>query len=98
MEKPPLWQLQISTTESKRWYLNLMEEMRGRQARQLEAKEFDIWIKEMHAHMRVIELKEEEELRECEEALKKREEELAIREREFQKWNKKSHTSFNCTQ
>jgi hypothetical protein len=52
----------------------------------------------MHAHMRVIELKEEEELREREETLKKREEELAIREREFQKWNKKSRTSFNCTQ
>jgi hypothetical protein len=34
----------------------------------------------MHAHMRDTELKEEEELRECEEALKKREEELAIRE------------------
>jgi hypothetical protein len=36
----------------------------------------------MHAHMRDTELKEEEEeeLRECEEALKKRKEELAIRE------------------
>jgi hypothetical protein len=53
----------------------------------------------MHAHMRVTELKEEEdELCECEEALKKREEELAICERYFQKRNKKSRTSFNCTQ
>jgi hypothetical protein len=74
-----------------------MEEMHERRARQLEAREFDIRIKEMHAHMRGTELKEEEELRECEEALKKREE-LVICEREFQKQNKKFHTSFNCTQ
>jgi hypothetical protein len=41
----------------------------------------------MHAHMRVTELKEEEEeeLRKCEEALKKKEKELTIREWEFQK-------------
>jgi hypothetical protein len=53
----------------------------------------------MHAHMRVTELKEEEEeLRKCEEALKKKEKELTIREWEFQKRNKKSHMSFNCTQ
>jgi hypothetical protein len=57
-----------------------MEEMHGRRARQLEAREFDIQIKEMHAHMRATELKEEEELHECEEALKKKEEELAIHE------------------
>jgi uncharacterized protein (DUF3084 family) len=74
-----------------------------RWARQLQAKELDIRIKEMHDHMRSTELKEEggeeeeEELREREEALKKREEELAIRERELQKQNKKSRTSFNCT-
>jgi hypothetical protein len=61
--------------------------------------ELDIRIKEMHAHMRDTELKEEEEeLREYEEALKKRKEELAICERELQKQKKKSHTSFNCTQ
>jgi hypothetical protein len=72
--------------------------MHGRRARQLEAREFDIRIKEMHAYMRGTELKEEEELREREEALKKGEEELVICEREFQKWNKKSRTSFNCTQ
>jgi tRNA1(Val) A37 N6-methylase TrmN6 len=53
----------------------------------------------MHAHMRGIELKEEEEeLCEREEALKKREQELVICERDFQKWNKKSRTSFNYTQ
>jgi hypothetical protein len=99
MEKPPLWQTQIPARESKRQYLDLMEEMCRRRARQLEAREFDIRIKEMHAHMRCTELKEEEEeLRECEEALKKREEEFAIREREFQKQKKKSRTSFNCTQ
>jgi hypothetical protein len=75
-----------------------MEEMRERRARQLQVRELDICIKEMHTHMRGTELKEEEEeLRECEEALKKREEELVIREHEFQKQNKKSRTSFNCT-
>jgi hypothetical protein len=76
-----------------------MEEMRERRDRLLEGRELDIRIKEMHAYMRGSKLKEEEEeLRECEEALKKREEELTIHEREFQKWNKKSCTSFNCTQ
>jgi tRNA1(Val) A37 N6-methylase TrmN6 len=76
-----------------------MEEMHWRRGRHLQARDLDIWIKEMHAHMRGIELKEEEEeLCEREEALKKREEELAICERDFQKWNKKSRTSFNYTQ
>jgi hypothetical protein len=37
----------------------------------------------MHAHMRGTELNEEEELHECEKALKKREEELMICKREF---------------
>jgi hypothetical protein len=84
-----LWQTKIPATESKQQYLQLMEEMRERRARQLEGRELDICIKEMHAHMRGTELKEEEEeLREREEALKKREEELVICEREFQKWNK----------
>jgi hypothetical protein len=41
-------------------------------ARQLEGRELDIRIKEIHAHMRGTELKEEE-LRKREEALKKRE-------------------------
>jgi hypothetical protein len=39
MEKPPLWQTKILVTESKREYLELMEEMRERRARQLEARE-----------------------------------------------------------
>jgi hypothetical protein len=49
---------------------------------QLEGRELDIQIKEMHAHMRGTELKEEEEeeLREREEALKKWKEELEIHE------------------
>jgi hypothetical protein len=97
IEKSPQWQTKIPIIENKREYLELMEEMRGRRARQLETREPDIRIKEMHAHMRGNKLKEEE-LREREEAPKKREEELAIREQEFQKWNKKSSTSFNCTQ
>jgi hypothetical protein len=41
-----------------------------------EGREFDIRIKEMHAHMRDTELEQEEELREREETLKKREEEI----------------------
>jgi uncharacterized protein (DUF3084 family) len=99
MEQPSVAQMKIPATESKREYLQQMEEMRERRARKLQVRELDIRIKEMHAHMRGTELKEEEEeLWECEEALKKREEKLAIHKREFQKWNKKSHTSFNCTQ
>jgi hypothetical protein len=84
MEKPPLWQTKIPATESKSQYLELIEEMHERRARQLKGRELDIRIKEMHAHMRGTELKvEEEELQEHEEALEKREEELTIREREF---------------
>jgi hypothetical protein len=69
--------MKIPATESKREYLQQMEEMRERRARKLKVRELDIRIKEMHAHMRGTELKEE--------ALKKREEKLAIHEREFQK-------------
>ncbi len=100
MEQPSVAQIKIHATESKREYLQKMEEMRERWARKQQVRELDIRIKEMHAHMRGTQLKEEEEeeFREREEALKKREEELAIRGCEFQKWNKKSHTSFNCTQ
>jgi hypothetical protein len=76
--------MKIPATESKMQYLELMEEMRERQARQLEERELDIRINEMHAHMRGTELQEEEEeLQKCEEALKKREDELAIRKCEF---------------
>jgi hypothetical protein len=42
MEKPPLWQTKIPATESKMEYLKLIEEMRERRAKQLEAGEFDI--------------------------------------------------------
>jgi hypothetical protein len=62
MEKPPQWQTKIPATESKRQYLQLMEEMCERRARQVEARELDIQIKEMHAHMRGTELEQEEEL------------------------------------
>jgi hypothetical protein len=61
-----------------------MEEMHERWARQLKGRELDIRIKEMRAHMRGTELEqEEEEPRECEDALKKREEEVLAREREL---------------
>jgi hypothetical protein len=81
MEQPPLWQTKIPATESKRQYLQLMEEMCERRARQPEGGELDISIKEMHSHMRVTELKEEEvKLHKREKGLKKKEAELAIRE------------------
>jgi hypothetical protein len=76
-------QMKKPTIESKREYLQQREEMRKRRARQLEGRELDIHIMEMHAHMRGTELKEEEEeeeLQKYKEALKNREEELAIRE------------------
>jgi hypothetical protein len=74
MEQPSVAQIKIHATESKREYLQKMEEMRERWARKQQVRELDIHIKEMHAHMRGTKLKEEEELRECKEALKKREE------------------------
>jgi hypothetical protein len=39
-----------------------MEEMRERQFRQLEARELDIWIKEMHAHMSDTELEQKKKI------------------------------------
>jgi hypothetical protein len=54
-----------------------MEEIHERRDRQIEGKELDISIKGMHAHMRHIELEqEEEEFRERKKAFKKREQEL----------------------
>jgi phosphoribosyl-dephospho-CoA transferase len=47
--------------------------------------------------MRETELKEEEELKQCEEALKKREEELRIQEEQLEKCKKKCVTSFHYT-
>jgi hypothetical protein len=80
MSKPSMSQMRINGIESKRLHLEQMEEMRERWASQLKAKELDIYIKEMHAHMRYTELEqEEEELREREEGQKKREEELMAR-------------------
>jgi hypothetical protein len=84
MDKLPQWRMKIPATESKTEYLKLMEGMRERQARQLEARELDIRIKEMHAHMRGIELEQEEDLQRREKALKKREEELLAREQELE--------------
>jgi hypothetical protein len=75
MEQPSVVQMKIPGE-----YLQKMEEMRERRARQLQVRELDIRIKEMYAHMRGTELKEEEELRECEETLKKREDKLVILE------------------
>jgi hypothetical protein len=65
-------------------YLEQMEEIYERWARQLEERELDIHIREMHAHMRGTE--EEEEKGEEE-----KEEELAIREWELEKRKKILH-------
>jgi hypothetical protein len=59
MEQPSVAHMKIHATESKRLHLQQIEEMRERRARQLEARELDIHMKEMHAHMRGTELKEE---------------------------------------
>jgi hypothetical protein len=53
--------MKIPTTESKMLYLEQMEEMCERRTRQLEGKELDIRIKDMHAHMRGTELEQQEE-------------------------------------
>jgi hypothetical protein len=94
MKKPPLWQMKIPATKSKREYLELIEEMRERWDRQLEARELNIRIKEMQAHMRGTELEQEEDFREREEALKKREDELLACERELGERMKKSHNDY----
>jgi hypothetical protein len=54
--------MKIPAIESKREYLELMEEMHERQARQLEARELDIRIKEMHTHMRVSNSKKKKKI------------------------------------
>jgi hypothetical protein len=71
MEQPSVVQMKIPATESKREYLQQMKEMRERWGRQLEERELNICIKEMHTHMRSTKLKEEEELQEREEALRR---------------------------
>jgi hypothetical protein len=64
--------MRIYGIESKMLYLEQMEEIHERRDRQVEGKELDISIKGMHAHMRHIELEqEEEELRERKKAFKK---------------------------
>jgi hypothetical protein len=52
MSKSSVSQIKINGTGSKRLYLEQMEDMRERRwARQLQGKELDIHIKEMHAHV-----------------------------------------------
>jgi hypothetical protein len=83
--------MQIPAIETKRLYLQQIKKMHERWTRQLEGRELNIHIKEMHAHMIGNELKEEEELQKCEETLKKRKEELVIHERGLEKRKKVSH-------
>jgi hypothetical protein len=52
--------MRINGIKSKRLYLKQMKEMHERHARQIQGKELDIRIKEMHAHMRCTELEQEE--------------------------------------
>jgi hypothetical protein len=51
MSKSSVSQIRINGTGSKRLYLEQMEDMCERRARQLQGKELDIHIKEMHAHV-----------------------------------------------
>jgi hypothetical protein len=51
MSKSSVSQIRINGIGSKRLYLEQMEDMRERRARQLQGKELDIHIKEMHAHV-----------------------------------------------
>jgi hypothetical protein len=52
MRKPPVSQMKIWATESKSVYLEQMEEMRERRARQVEGCELDIRIKDSCPHLR----------------------------------------------
>jgi hypothetical protein len=60
MRKSLVSQMKIPVIESKMLYLEQIEEMRERRARQLEEKELDIHIKEMNSHMRGTELEQED--------------------------------------
>jgi hypothetical protein len=51
-----------------------MEKFCQAMASKYRKRDLHVHIKEMHTHMREIELKEEEELQQCKEALKKLEE------------------------
>jgi hypothetical protein len=51
-----------------------MEEFCHAMASKYRERDLHVYIKEMHTHIREIELKEEEELQQCKEALKKLEE------------------------
>jgi hypothetical protein len=96
MSKVSVSEMQIPAIETKRLYLQQIKKMHERWTRQLEGRELNIHIKEMHAHMIGNELKEEEELQKCEETLKKREEELVIHERGLEK-RKKSLACLSIT-
>jgi hypothetical protein len=60
----------IDAAESKSVYLRLIEEFCEARANKRRERDIKVRIKEMHTHMRETELMEEEELRQCEEAIK----------------------------
>jgi hypothetical protein len=74
-----------------------MEEFHEAGANKHHERDLHVRIKEMHTHIREIELKEEEELKQCE-ALKKWGGGLRIWEEQLEKRKKKCVTSFHCTQ
>jgi hypothetical protein len=60
----------IDAAESKSVYLRLIEEFCEARANKRRERDIKVRIKEMHTHMRETELMEEEELKQCEEAIK----------------------------
>jgi hypothetical protein len=60
----------IDAAESKSVYLRLIEEFCEARANKRRERDIKVRIKEMHIHMRETELMEEEELKQCEEAIK----------------------------
>jgi hypothetical protein len=60
-----------------------METFREVRANKRHRRDIHIRIKEMHTHMRETELKEEEELKQCEKPIKKWKEELRIHDEQL---------------
>jgi hypothetical protein len=61
MRKLPWREMIIDAVESKSVYLRRIEEFRPARANKRRERDLHVRIKEMHTHMREIELREEEE-------------------------------------
>jgi hypothetical protein len=89
--------VKIDAKKGKELYFQQMKVFCEARARKRCEKELHIHINNMHTHMSGIELKEEE-IQQCEEAIKKWEGELRIREEQRETRGKKRVMSFHCTQ